>query len=77
MGFTKCEAYSNLHFILIGFEPLILAPYVDDLILAGVEELIVECKLDMPKEFEVKDIGLIHYFLGLEVWQISREIFLG
>jgi hypothetical protein len=25
----------------------------------------------------MKDIGLMHYFLGLEVWQVSREIFLG
>jgi hypothetical protein len=25
----------------------------------------------------MKDIGLMHYFLGLEVWKISREIFLG
>ena len=25
----------------------------------------------------MKDIGLMHYFLGLEVWQVSREVFLG
>ena len=27
-------------------------------------------------EFEMKDLGLMHYFLGLEVWQRSDEIFL-
>jgi hypothetical protein len=25
----------------------------------------------------MKDLGLMHYFLGLEVWQKPREIFLG
>jgi hypothetical protein len=25
----------------------------------------------------MKDIGLMHYFLGLEVWKESSEIFLG
>jgi hypothetical protein len=35
------------------------------------------CKADLAIEFEMKDIGLMHYFLGLEVWQVSREIFLG
>jgi hypothetical protein len=25
----------------------------------------------------MKDIGLMHYLLALEVWQVSREIFLG
>jgi hypothetical protein len=32
---------------------------------------------DLAREFEMKDIGLMHYFLGLEVWQGDGEIFLG
>jgi hypothetical protein len=27
-------------------------------------------------EFEMKDLGLMHYFLGLEVWQNPKKIFL-
>jgi hypothetical protein len=27
-------------------------------------------------EFEMKDLGLMHYFLGLEVWQSPKKIFL-
>ena len=77
MGFTKSEADSNLYFILVGSEPLILVLYVDDLILATVEKFLAGCKLDLVTEFEIKDIGLMHYFLGLEVWQRSGEIFLG
>jgi hypothetical protein len=31
----------------------------------------------MVVEFEMKDINMMHYFLGLEVWQRPREILLG
>jgi hypothetical protein len=34
-------------------------------------------KSDLASKFEMKDIGPMHYFLGLEVWQRSGEIFLG
>jgi len=30
----------------------------------------------LTSEFEIKDLGLMHYFLGLEVWQKFDEIFL-
>jgi hypothetical protein len=31
----------------------------------------------MVAKFEIKDIGMMQYFLGLEVWKRPREIFLG
>jgi hypothetical protein len=54
---------------------LIIVLYVDDLILNGDEELIHSCKEDLAKEFEMKDMGLLHYFLGLEIWQRDGELF--
>ena len=30
----------------------------------------------MASEFEMKDLGMMHYFLGLKVWQRTNEIFL-
>jgi hypothetical protein len=50
--------------------------YVDDLFLTGEEQLIARCKRELTSEFEMKDIGFMHYFLGLEVWQRLDEIFL-
>ena len=47
---------------------LIIVIYVDDLILMGDEKLIHSFKEDLAKEFEMKDLGLLHYFLGLEIW---------
>ena len=48
---------------------LIIVIYVDDLILTGDEQLIHSYKEDLAKEFYIKDMGLFHYFLGLEIWQ--------
>ena len=62
---------------MIGEEPLILVLYVDDLVITGAERLIQHCKRDLASDFEMKDIGLMHYFLGLEVWQEEGHFFLG
>jgi hypothetical protein len=43
--------------------------YVDDLFLIGDEQFIADCKTNLAVEFEMKDLGLMHYFIGLEVWQ--------
>eukprot|EP00253_Pinus_taeda_P014831 PITA_14831 len=77
LGFTKSEADLNLYFIVVGEEPLILVLYVDDLIITGAERLIEGYKRDLDLEFEMKDITLMHYFLGLEVWQEEGYFFLG
>ena len=56
-------------------KPIILLLYVDDLFLTGNGKQITDCK-KLDEEFEMKDIGLMHYFLGLEVWQSPKGIFL-
>jgi hypothetical protein len=77
MGFVKSEADPNLYFIVVGGDPLILELYVDDLFITGAERLITGCKESVASEFEMKGIGLMHYFLALEVWQEDGHIFLG
>eukprot|EP00253_Pinus_taeda_P022633 PITA_22633 len=56
-------------------KPLIIVLYIDDLILTCDDQLIKSCKEDLAREFEMKDMGLMHYFLGMEVWQKDGEVF--
>eukprot|EP00253_Pinus_taeda_P022118 PITA_22118 len=35
----------------------------------------MSCKEDLAREFKMKDMGLMHYFLGMEVWQKDGEVF--
>ena len=76
MGFTKSRVDPNLYLKVVEDEPVILLLYVDDLFLTGSEKQIMERKKKLAEEFETKDLGLMHYFLGLEVWKSSKEIFL-
>ena len=76
LGFTKTVADSNLYYKVVDGQSLILILYVDDLFLTRAEKLIEWCKQQLASEFEMKDLGLMHYLLGLEVWQREDEIFL-
>jgi hypothetical protein len=76
LGFLKSDVDANLYFKVTRNQPIILVLYVDDLFLTGDEGLIAWCKRELTSEFEMKDLGLMHYFLGLEVWQRQDEIFL-
>lgn len=76
LGFTKNDADPNLYFKVINGNMLILILYVDDLLITGEDHLIIQCKKDLASEFDMKDLGSLHYFLGLEVWQKPDGIFL-
>ena len=43
----------------------------------GTGGLIADTKRNLVAEFEMKDLGMMHYFLGMEVWQSTDGIFLG
>ena len=75
LGFIKSEADENMCHIVVDGKLLIIVLYVDDLILTGDEQLINSCKEDLARELEMKEMGLLHYFLGLEIWQRDGEIF--
>ena len=77
MGFVKSDADPNLYYLRVGDEPLILVLYENDLFLTGSSRLIKDCKEKLVAEFDMEDLGLMYYFLGLEVWQQKGEIFLG
>jgi hypothetical protein len=76
LGFSKSIVDPNLYIKIVKNHHVILVLYVDDLFLIGEEHLITHTKRELSIEFEMKDLGLMHYFLGLEVWQKPSEIFL-
>jgi len=56
---------------------ILISLYVDDMIIIGnANNLIKEIKQQMSQVFEMKDLGYLHYCLGLEVWKDSGQTFL-
>ena len=56
---------------------MILLLYVYYLFLTSEDGFIADTKRKLAAEFEMKDLGMMHYFLGMEVWQNMDGIFLG
>ena len=51
--------------------------YVDDMIITGDDtDEIAELKKNLFQEFEMKDLGLLKYFLGIEVLRSKKGIFI-
>ena len=76
LGFTKSKVGTNLYFKVMDDEHVILLLYVDDLFLTSKEKQISKYKKNLTAEFKMKDLGLMHYFLGIEVWNSREGIFL-
>ena len=56
---------------------LLLIVYVDDLVITGSNSsLIDKIKRSLLKEFDMKDLGQLHYCLGIEVWRNENSLFL-
>ena len=70
--FTKSKADSNLYYKVEDGNPMMLLLYVDDPFVIGIDGLIADTKRKLAAEFEMKDLGMMHYVLGIEVW--TREI---
>ena len=68
LGFTKSKADSNLYYKVEEGNPVILLLYVDDLFVTGEDGLIDDMKRKLSADFEMKDLGMMHYFLGMKVW---------
>lgn len=65
--YTKTQANKGL---------LLLCIYVDDIIYLGSsQDMLQEFKANMLSKFEMSDLGLLKYFLGLEVKQNNGSVF--
>ena len=76
-GFKRCISDPNLYVKKIGDDILIIVLYVDDLIITGNQLISIQkLKENLKNEFEMTNLGLLHYFLGLKIWNMADGIFL-
>ncbi|KAK4380842.1 Retrovirus-related Pol polyprotein from transposon RE1 [Sesamum angolense] len=76
-GFWKSLSEPTLYIKSQGNDTLIVSLYVDDLIYTGNnEKMIQDFKENMMKTFEMSDLGLMHFFLGIEINQEKKGIFI-
>ncbi|KAH0711345.1 hypothetical protein KY289_007304 [Solanum tuberosum] len=76
-GYIRSENEPTLYVKKKGNVFIIVCLYVDDIIYTSSSRfLLEEFKSQMMNEFEMSDMGLLHYFLGLQVHQTEKRIFL-
>ena len=76
-GFEKCEGEPTVYIKEKDGKLLIVVLYVDDVIFTGNDDYLIEnFKTVMKEEFEMTDMGLLRYFLGIAVDQNEKGIFI-
>jgi len=70
LKFTRCSKEPSLYRKGVKDQKLLVAVYVDDLLVTGSNvSMIYEFKEEMSANFEMSDLGLLTYYLGIEVSQ--------
>jgi len=76
-GYIQSNADHTLFFKQAAGKVAILIVYVDDIVITGDDIVeIVDLKKYLAQEFEVKDLGQLKYFLGIEISRGSKGVFL-
>jgi hypothetical protein len=66
--FMKSEADPSVYVAQVGDVKFFIVVYVDDLILVcNDENKLLQIKEELNQKFEMKDLGELHFFLGMEV----------
>jgi hypothetical protein len=68
MGYTQCSGDHMVFYKHRGTFITIMAVYVDDIVITGDDVEEIKClKENLGRAFEVKDLGPLRYFLGIEI----------
>jgi hypothetical protein len=74
-GFNKCPSEPAIYTRHRGKHQLVVGVYVDDLMVTGSSiDGIKQFKIEMVNAFKMSDLGLLHYYLGIEVRQSFKGI---
>jgi hypothetical protein len=75
MGFIRCPSDHAIYCKGKGKDRLVVGVYVDDLVItSSSNSLISKFKKQMAEVFKMSDLGLLSYYLGVEVKQGSNGI---
>ncbi|WVZ73170.1 hypothetical protein U9M48_021514 [Paspalum notatum var. saurae] len=75
LDFCRCETEHALYTRRTERGQLVLGVYVDDLVVTGASEQdVISFKQEMKKLFRMSDLGLLSYYLGIEVEQGADSI---
>eukprot|EP00253_Pinus_taeda_P029848 PITA_29848 len=74
--FDKCEGKPTVYIKEKDGKNLIVVLYVDDVIFTGNDDQLIKNFKSVMKEFEITDMGFLKYFLGIEVDQNEKGIFI-
>lgn len=78
MEFTRCESEYGMYTRGLAASRVVVGVYVDDLIITGANSVLVkEFKREMQQVFRMSDLGLLSFYLGIEVKQRRGAITLG
>lgn len=78
LGFKRCASEHGVYTKGEGTSRVIVGVYVDDLIITGADSRRIEqFKQEMKNEFQMSDLGLLSFYLGIEVKQGRKAITLG
>ncbi|KAG7556871.1 Integrase catalytic core [Arabidopsis suecica] len=76
-GFKKSEADNTLFTLPSKEGIVVILVYVDDIIISGNDKVgIQETKAFLKSVFDIKDLGELKYFLGIEVCRSKEGLFL-
>ncbi|KAM1014395.1 hypothetical protein ACFX2C_044386 [Malus domestica] len=77
LGFKSTYSDSSLFVKQVHYEIVILLLYVDDIIITGsASNAIQDVIHSLTVEFEITDLGDLHYFLGIQISKTNTGLFL-
>lgn len=75
LGFGRRPSEPALYTRRSGSQLVVVGMYADDLVITGTNSCDIDkFKAEMASEFKMSDLGLLRYYLGIEVKQSSKGI---
>jgi hypothetical protein len=77
LGFHASKVETSLFILSVGADIFYLLVYVDGILLTGSNSTILHRLIQLlSSEFKLRDLGAVHYFLGIEVQSTAMGLML-